>query len=81
MPKKLHPVTLPRKEAIQALKSVFAESALNKNKLLPQLPHVRFHVLETELVYLPFFDKGHDYVQEKTGTSVAKSVLHFGRKL
>ena len=81
VPRNLHPVTLPRKEAIQALKSVFADSALNKRNLLPQLPHVHFHTLDTELSYLPFFDKGHDYVQEQTGISLAKSVLHFGRKL
>ena len=49
--------------------------------LLPTLPQVRFHPLETGLVYLPFVDKGHDYVQEQTTLSLAKSVLHFGRKL
>ncbi len=81
VPVKLHPVTLLRKEAIQALKSVFAGSALNKRKLLPKLPHVRFQTLDANLTYLPFFDKGHDYVQEQTGISIAKSVLHFGRKL
>jgi DNA-directed RNA polymerase subunit RPC12/RpoP len=81
MPKKKHPVTLQRKEAIQALKSVLAGAALNKKKLLPTLPDISFHPLGTELVYLPFFDKGHDFVQEQTGLSLAKSVLHFGRKL
>ncbi len=81
VPKKLHPVTLQRKESIQALKSVFADSALNKQNLLPQLPNVHFHTLDSKLMYLPFFDKGHDYVQEQTGISLAKSVLHFGRKL
>jgi len=81
MARKMHPVNLPRKEAIQALKSVFAGSALNKRKLLPLLPEMNFHIQETELVYLPFSDQGHDYVQEHTGISLAKSVLHFGRKL
>ena len=44
MPEHMHPVTLPRKEAVQALKSVFAGAALNKQKLLPQLPEVHFKV-------------------------------------
>jgi DNA-directed RNA polymerase subunit RPC12/RpoP len=81
MPKHKHPVTLPRKEAVQALKSVLAETALNKQKLFPRLPHVHFQPLETELRYLPFFDRGHDFVQEQTGISIAQSVLNFGRKL
>lgn len=81
MPKKMHPVTLPRSEAVQALKSVFAEIALNKRTLLPALPHIYFQPLGTELTYLPFFDRGHDFVQEQTGISIAQSVLRFGRKL
>ncbi len=81
MTKRMHPVTLQRTEAIQALKSILAGAALNKNKLLPTLPDIRFHTMDTELVYLPFLDKGHDFVQEHTDLSLAKSVLHFGRKL
>ena len=81
MAKRMHPVTLQRKEAVQALKSVLAGAALNKRNLLPLLPEMNFHPLATELSYLPFFDKGHDFVQEHTSLSLARSVLHFGRKL
>lgn len=81
MAKRMYPVTLPRKEAIQALKSVVAGAALNKRNLLPLLPEMSFHPLVTKLCYLPFFDRGHDFVQEHTGLSLAKSVLRFGRKL
>ena len=81
MVKRMHPVTLQRKEAIQALKSVLAGAASNKQYLLPRLPEIHFHLLDTELIYLPFFDKGHDFVQEHTGISLVKSVLRFGRKL
>lgn len=77
----MHPVTLLRKEAVQALKSLMAAAALNKKKLLPYLPEIRFYPLSTELTYLPFFDQGHDFVQEQTGISIAKSILRFGRKL
>jgi DNA-directed RNA polymerase subunit RPC12/RpoP len=81
MVKRMHPVTLPRKEAIQALKSILAGSALNKKQLLQRLPDIHFKPLETELIYLPFNNKGHDIVQKHTGLSLAKSILHFGRKL
>lgn len=81
MIKGMHPVTLQRTEAVQALKSVMAEAALNKQKLFPHLPGMRFHLLASELTYLPFFDRGHDFVQEQSGLSLAKSVLRFGRRL
>ncbi len=81
MGKNMHPVTLQRKEAVQALKSVIAAAALNKRKLLPVLPEMSLHPISTVLSYLPFVDQGHDFVQEQTGISVAKSVLRFGRKL
>jgi len=81
MPANKHPVTLAKNEAIQALKSVLAEIALNKKKLLPALPELKFQQLQTELIYLPFFDRGHDFVEEQTGISIAQSVLRFGRKL
>ncbi len=81
MVKGMHPVTLQRAEAIQAMKSVMAQAALNKRKLFPRLPGISFHPLGTTLMYLPFFDKGHDLVQEQSGLSLAKSVLRFGRSL
>jgi len=81
MPKRMHPVTLKRIEALQALKSVLAGAAVNKRTLLPKLPIVRFHSMGTELSYLPFKDKGHDFVQEQTGIPLAQSVLRLGRKL
>ncbi|MBU0960167.1 MAG: hypothetical protein KKH60_01470 [Proteobacteria bacterium] len=81
MIKGMHPVTLQRTEAVQALKSVMAEAALNKQQLLPLLPGMSFHPLASDLTYLPFFDRGHDFVQEQSGLSLAKSVLRFGRSL
>lgn len=81
MPKRMHPVTLPRIEAIQAIKSVLADAALNKRKLLPRFPEMRLQPRDSSLCYLPFMDRGHDLVQEQTNLSLAKSVLHFGRKL
>ncbi len=81
MPENMHPVTLPRNEAVQALKSILAEMTLSKKELLPSLPRLKFQLLDTELTYLPFFDRGYDFVEEQTGIPVAKSVLRFGRKL
>jgi len=77
----LFPVTLPRSEAVQALKTVLAEAAVNKRDVLPLLPEISFQPQTMELVYLPFNDNGHDLVQEQTMIAVAASVLRFGRGL
>jgi hypothetical protein len=81
MAKGLYPVTLPRTEAVQALKTVLAEASLNKRDVLPLLPGISFHPQATDLVYLPFIDNGHDLVQEQTMLSVPAAVLRSGRSL
>ncbi|WP_339137201.1 MAG: hypothetical protein WGN25_04265 [Candidatus Electrothrix sp. GW3-4] len=77
----MYPVTLPLSEARQSLKLILAESATNKRKIYPHLPYVRPEVISTSLVFLPFRDRHHDWVQIPGGTVIAKSVLHFGRAL
>lgn len=77
----LFPVTLPRGEAVQAVKTVLAEAAVNKRDILPLLPEISLQPQAMELVYLPFNENGHDLVQEQTMLAVAASVLRFGRGL
>ncbi|PIE65058.1 MAG: hypothetical protein CSA26_05295 [Desulfobacterales bacterium] len=83
--KKLHrslfPVTLPLKEATQAMKSVVAETTLNKKEVISQLPSLSFTIRRNSLVFLPFEDTGHDLVQEHAPFSIASSVIKSGRNL
>jgi hypothetical protein len=79
--KPLFPVTLPLKEAVQALKSIVAAATVNKKDVLPQLPKLTFEIKRTSLAFLPFSDTGHDLVQEHSSLAVASSVVQFGRKL
>ena len=81
MQPEMYPVTLPLSEAKQCLKLVLAESATNKRKVYPHLPYVRPDIIATALVFLPFRDRHHDWVQTPGGTVIPKSVLHFGRSL
>ncbi len=78
---RLYPVTLPLKEALQALKSIFAETTVNRKDMLPKLPQLSFSVKSTALVFLPFEDTGHDLVQNHSALSVAATVVQTGRKL
>lgn len=79
--KPLHPVTLPLKEAVQSITSVFAETTVSRQDVMPLLPKLSFTVKKSVLSFLPFEDTGHDYVQVHSGFSVASSVVRFGRRL
>jgi predicted RNA-binding Zn-ribbon protein involved in translation (DUF1610 family) len=75
------PVTLPREEALQSMKITLAGSALKRNRVFPFLQRTKFDIRENRLVYLPFHDTGHDYVQEHLGVGVNKNSLVYGRIL
>jgi hypothetical protein len=79
--KGLYPVTLPQTEAVQAMKLTLAGSAVNKKKVLPHLPGVKFDIKRSSLVYLPFTDTGHDMALQNASISINKQALEFGRKL
>lgn len=77
----LFPVTLPGKEAGQAIKITLAACAVSPKSIYPILPETRIIAAGRSLVFLPFVDRGHDWLQPHTGAVVAKNVLRFGRKL
>lgn len=77
----LYPVTLPRSEARQAVKITLAASAASPGAIYPYLPEARISAATAVLVFLPFVDRNHDWVQPQTGAVIAKSILRFGRSL
>ena len=76
-----YPVNLPRREAVQALKSVLAAATLARKRLFPLLPALGLQAAAAALVYLPFEDAGHDLIQRQTGVVIGAAALRFGRKL
>ncbi|MBN1849220.1 MAG: hypothetical protein JW932_11620 [Deltaproteobacteria bacterium] len=79
--KRLYSVTLPWTEAAQSMKVLLASSTLTKNRVYPYLPQIRFEVGRSELIYLPFMEKGHEMIQEDMDISINKNSLEFGRSL
>lgn len=73
--------TLPSKEALQAVKSVLAETSMNKKDVMPLLPEMSMSVKQALLVYLPFKDRAHDLVQRHAPLSIARSVIRTARRL
>lgn len=77
----LYPVNLPGPEARQAIKVTLAACTASRKNIFPYLPETKIKNTANSLIYLPFVDQGHDWVQPQTGSVVAKSVLRFGRNL
>ncbi len=73
--------TLPSQEAAQAVKSVLAETAVNRKDVLPLLGDISFSVRESVLTFLPFKDTGHDLVQNHSSLCVASSVIRTAKRL
>jgi len=81
VPPNLFPVTLPASEARQAVKLMLAAATASPRRIFPHLPRVRLTEVTMQLVYLPFVDQGHDWVQPETGVAIGKNILRFGRSL
>ncbi|MCL2459008.1 MAG: hypothetical protein FWF31_09250 [Desulfobulbus sp.] len=77
----LFPVTLPSSEARQAVKLMLAAAAASPRLIFPLLPQVQLTEVAIRLVYLPFIDRSHDWVQPETGVAIGKNILRFGRSL
>lgn len=75
------PVTLSSSEGKQAVKIILAASATSPKAIFPHLPKVKAVVKGVGLVYLPFNDQGHDWVQAHTGVTIGKNILRFGRQM
>ena len=74
-----YPATLPYSEAIQALKTVIAASAVNARRIMQLLPGLQFSVKGIYLQYIPFKPSCHDWIEENTGFSISSAALRFGR--
>ena len=60
---------------------ISCKADLDKKKVFPRLPQVKFHETGATLVYLPFEDRGHEMVQHSMPISIQEKTLEFGRQL
>ncbi len=77
----IYPVTLSHDEAVESLTSILIASAVSTKRLMEILPAITFSARKKKLVYLPFNDTGHDYIEQYTGVAISSAALRFGRKL
>jgi hypothetical protein len=77
----LYPVTLPVSEAAESLKIILAHIAVPKKKYFPRLAEITIRLKGYRLVYLPFRERGNEFIHAQMNLSINKNTLMFGRNL
>ena len=77
----LFPVTLPEREARQAVKLILAASTINRNAVVPYLPQMNLSEIQAQLVYLPWVDNDREWMQADSGVIIDKTIFNWGRVL
>jgi len=71
----LYPVTLPVKEAVESLKINLASFMIPVEKRLPELPYIEIKPKSYLLVYIPFYEKHHEFIQPQFHMAINKKLL------
>jgi hypothetical protein len=78
---RLFPVTLGVDEAVESLKANLASYAKPRRQLFPRLAEITVRPLSALLVYVPFREKSHEYVQPDYHIVVNKQQLALAKHL
>jgi ribosomal protein L37AE/L43A len=76
-----HPVTLPITEAIESLKVNIASFIKPKNRLVEIFHEIGITVKSFVLVYVPFLEKHHEFIQPDLQFAVNKNILALSENL
>ena len=68
-------------EAVESLRVVLAQIAINKNAIMPKLKDLNISVKDSLLVFYPFVDSGYELTQPAIPCAVPKTMLHWGRNI
>jgi DNA-directed RNA polymerase subunit RPC12/RpoP len=72
------PVTLPAREAFQSIPVFFAEMAPARKKILPIIRTLQLSLRKSNLVFVPFADRGAELVQPQCNMAINKNALRAG---
>ena len=70
-----HSITLPVTEAIESLKVNLASFLKPKNRLPDILPSIEVSAKSFALVYVPFIEKHHEFIQPQIQFAVNKNIM------
>lgn len=77
----LHPVTMPVREALESLKMSLVMIAKPKTDLVDRLSEIEITPKSALLVYLPFTQSQHEFIQADCQLAINKNALAFGKQL
>ncbi len=77
----LHPVTLPREEAFQAVPVVLGRLAPARKNLFPKIQGGSIKPLEARIEYLPFVEESHEFIQPEMNMAIQKNALFWSATL
>jgi len=76
-----HPITLPITEAIESLKVNLAGFLKPKNQLSDILPSIEISAKSFVLVYVPFIEKHHEFIQPQIQFAINKNIIKLSNNL
>ena len=77
----LHPVNLPIMEAVESLKIILAGFIKPRHNLFPRLPEISIRPVGFKLVYIPFVESHHEFIQPMLKVAINKNMLALSRNL
>jgi len=76
-----HPITLPITEAIESLKVNIASFIKPKNMLIEIFNEIGITIKSFVLVYVPFLEKHHEFIQPDLQFAINKNILALSENL
>jgi predicted RNA-binding Zn-ribbon protein involved in translation (DUF1610 family) len=78
---RIHPGNLPVEEAIESLKLTLANFMKPRKSLTERLPHIKVEAEKFSLVYFPFSEEQHEYIQPEYQIAINKNVMALSKNL
>lgn len=76
-----YPVTLPAREGFEATRVVLGDISPARQKTLPEIKNLSLSLLSSSLVYVPFVQRGQEYIQPDLNFGVMANALKWGRTM
>jgi DNA-directed RNA polymerase subunit RPC12/RpoP len=77
----LHPTTLPRNEAFEALPVVLGRLTPARKNLFPIIQGGSLRMVEASIEYLPFVEGPREFIQPEMNMAIQKNALHWSTTL
>ena len=78
---RIHPGNLPVEEAVESLKLTLADFMKPRRTLTERLPDIKVDAKKFSLVYFPFMEAHHEYIQAEYQIAINKNVMVLSKNL